>query len=282
MPAFATVPDPVHGPGSTGRIRYDLRQPAPATGRPPLVLVGGMTQTLASWGGQLRPLSATRPVLAYECRGQGATELDLREADLPRHVEDLVALLEALGLPTPVDLCGFSFGGRVCLAVAATQPALARRLVLSGVSTGRGVVGQLIVEGWLAALRTGDLEALARISLPDIVGPAYLEAHAHLVEPMVRAVVERNSFAGIDALFHQTLRAPSDPAWTNEAMAARVQCPTLVLGGELDRLAPPAEVRDLAERMGARALTIPGAGHTIPIEAAERWREAVLEHLDAP
>ena len=282
MPAFVNVPDPARGLGSSGRIRYDLRRPPAPTGRPTVVLIGGMTQTLASWGGQLRPLSSTRPVLAYECRGQGATELALDDAGLERHADDFAALVDALELPRPVDLCGFSFGGRACLAIAATHPGLVRRVVLSGVGSGRGVVGRLIVDGWLAALRTGDLEALARISLPDIVGPAYLEAHAHLVEPMVRAVVERNSYEGIRALFHQTLRTPDDSRWSNEAMAARVEHPTLVMGGALDRLAPPSEVRALAERMGGQHLEIPDAGHTIPIEAAETWRAAVLDFLDAP
>lgn len=280
MPTFVSIPDPVRGPGGQGRIRYDLRRPVGPSDRPPLVLVGGMTQTLSSWGGQLRPLARTRPVLAYECRGQGATELHLGDAGLTRHAEDLAALVEALELPTPLDLCGFSFGARVSLTVAATHPQLVRRLVLSGLGTGRGVVGRLIVQGWLAALRTGDLEALARISLPDIVGPAYLEAHAHLVEPMVRAVVERNSFEGIRALFEQTLQDPAEPEHTTEAMAARVKCPALVMGGALDRLAPPDEVGDLAKRMGGRHLVLADAGHTIPIEAAEPWRAAVLEHLD--
>ncbi|MEM9459221.1 MAG: alpha/beta hydrolase [Myxococcota bacterium] len=282
MPDFVTVPDPVAGPQATGRLRYDRRPGPPSAPTTPLVLVGGMTQTVSSWGGQLRPLSRTRDVLAYEARGQGATALSLAQADLPRHVEDFVAMVQSLRLPTPVDLCGFSFGARVSLAIAATQPALVRRLVLSGLGLDRGVVGRLIVDGWIAALRTGDLEALARVSLTDIVGPDYLEAHAQLVEPMVRAVVQRNSFAGISALFQQTLRPPEGSPWTPEALAPRVQCHALVMGGQLDRLAPPDEVRQLAQRMGARYRCLPQAGHTIPIEAADAWREAVLELLDAP
>lgn len=270
------------GPHGSGRIRYDLRQPDTDTGRAPLVLIGGMTQTISSWGGQLRPMSRSRPVMAYEARGQGTTELAVEEADLPRHVEDFAALIEAINLPTPLDLCGFSFGGRVSLAIAGTRPDLVRRLVLSGVGSGRGVVGRLIVEGWIAALKTGDLEALARISLADIVGPTFLAKHEDLIEPMVRAVVERNSFEGISALFRQTLRANPGSPFAATALAPAVQCPALVMGGALDRLAPPDEVRDLAERMSdGRHRQFEGAGHTIPIEAAESWRAAVTEFLDS-
>lgn len=281
MPSFATIPDLVAGPGVAGRIRYDLRTTGSASARPPLVLIGGMTQTISSWGGQLRPISVTRTVVAYETRGQGSTELSIAQADLPRHVEDFAALVDALELPTPLDLCGFSFGGRVSLAIAATRPDLVRRLVLSGVGIDRGIVGRLIVDGWLAALKTGDLEALARISLADIVGPAYLEKHAELVEPMVTAVVQRNSFEGIRALFQQTLRPTKGSPWATAALAERVHSPALIMGGALDRLAPPADVRALAERMGGHHRSFADAGHTIPIEVAEAWRAAVLEHLDA-
>ncbi len=279
VPAFVAVPDPVAGPDATGRIRYDLRRPPSPGPHPPLVLLGGMTQTLASWGGQLRPLSKTRPVVAYEARGQGVTELDLTSADLPRHVDDFVALVEALELPTPLDLCGFSFGGRVSLAIAATHPELVRRLVLSGVGSGRGVVGRLIIEGWLASLATGSLETLARISLPDIVGPKYLQAHAQLVEPMIRAVLERNSFEGISALFRQTLDTKPGTPWATDSLAARVVCPTLVMGGTLDRLSSVQEVGELARRLGGKVRLFEDAGHTIPIEVAEAWREAVVEFL---
>lgn len=238
-----------------------------------------MTQTISSWGGQLRPLSATRTVIAYEARGQGSTSLSFARAGLEQHVEDFVGLVQTLRLPTPLDVCGFSFGGRVSLAIAATRPELVRRLVLSGVGLDRGVVGRLVVAGWIATLRTGDLEALARVSLPDIAGPTWLAKHEDLVESMVTAVVQRNSFEGIRALFEQTMEPPPGSPWSTPALAERVRCPALVMGGAHDRVAPPAEVRELAARVNGRHQIFDDAGHTIPIEAAEPWREAVLEHL---
>jgi 3-oxoadipate enol-lactonase len=280
VPGFAIVPDPVCGPTAEGRIRYDLRTGPAGIDRPPLVLLGGMTQTIASWGGQLRPLSATRTVVAYEARGQGSTSLSIAQVDLPRHVEDFVALVHALALPTPLDLCGFSFGGRVSLAVAATRPELVRRLVLSGVGLDRGVVGRLVVAGWIASLRTGDLEALARISLPDIAGPKWLAEHEQLVESMVTAVVQRNSFEAIAALLRQTLQTSEGSPWATRALVERVRCPALVMGGAHDRLAPPDEVRELAARLDAGCHVFADAGHTIPIEVAQDWRDAVLAFLD--
>jgi len=281
MPEFVTVSDPVAGATRQGRIRCDRREGESDEGAPPLLLLGGMTQTVASWSGQLRPLASRRTVIAYEARGQGTTELDLSDCSPPRHVEDFVALLDALALPRPVDLCGFSFGGRLALAIAATHPELIRRLVITGVAHERGVQGALIVRGWAAALRTGDLEALAWVSLPDILGTDYLEKNAHMVEGMVKTTVQRNSFAGIKALFDQVLALDSASPWQASRLAARVSCPCLVLGGEQDRVAPPQEVAALAEQLHAELEIVPGAGHTLPIEAAGAWRQRVERFLDA-
>jgi 3-oxoadipate enol-lactonase len=279
MTEFATIRDVVVAADATGRIRYDRRASGDGAAMPPLVLIGGMTQTVASWGGQLRPLSRKREVVAYETRGQGATELDLSDCSPQRHVEDFVALIEAVGLRTPVDVCGFSFGGRVATAVAATHPALVRRVVLTAVGLDRGIVGRLIVRGWVATLDTGDLEALARVTLPDILGGPYLEEHAELVESMVQTAVDRNRYDAIRALFEQTLSLPADSPWAIDQLIARIEAPTLVINGALDRLAPPAEGEALAQALGGQHRTIPAAGHTVPIEAPQAWRAAVEDFL---
>lgn len=285
MPEWITIADGPAGPGATGRVRVDRRSAQHAEGRAPIVLIGGMTQTLSSWGGQIRPLSERRVALAYEARGQGTTELSLEDCSLAQQVADFAALHEALELGVPVDLCGFSFGGRLALAIAAEHPQLIHRLVLSGVAFDRGLVGRLIVRGWLAALATGDLEALARVSLPDILGPRYLEANAALIEPMVKATVERNRHAGVLAMMRATLDLPEGSPWGAPALAERVRAhglQTLCVGGALDRLAQPADVIALADALGGPHVIIDGVGHTVAIEAPQLWREHALAFLDQP
>jgi len=280
MPQLVEIPDPVAGSGARGRIRIDRRAAAGPPAGPPLVLVGGMTQTLASWGAQTRPLAQTREVIVVETRGQGATELDLRDASLGRHVEDLIALLDALDMRGPIDLCGFSFGGRVSLAVAAERPDRVRKLALTGVALDRGIVGRLIVRGWQACLATGDLEALARVSLPDILGPSYLEQHAEMIEAMVKSAVERNRHEGVVALMRDTMEPSPGSPWATPALAARVRAPAWCSGGALDRLAPPDEVATLADALRGRHVVFAGCGHTVPIEDPEAWRAALLAFLD--
>ena len=282
MPALVEVPDPASASGR-GHLRVDRRGPkAGIVPRvPPLVIIGGMTQTLSSWGGQLRAFAADRDVLVYEARGQGLTELSLDDVSPPAHVRDFVNLLDSLGIEGPVDLCGFSFGGRLALAIAAAHPERIRRLVITGVSAGRGVVGRLIIRSWREALRTGDLEALAWVSLTDILGPTYLERSRALIEPMIKATVKRNSYGGIRALFDAAVDDGEDSPYAPLTLAPQIQAPTLLIAGELDRVAPAADLGELAAAIsgGAEVAVIPGVGHTVAIEAPEPWRGHVLDFL---
>ncbi len=280
---FVTVRDPVAGDAATGRLRIDRRSPAQELSPPKsvLVVVGGMTQTLSSWGGQVRHLAERRELVVVEARGQGQTELALDDCSIGRHVKDMLALLDALEISRPVDLCGFSFGGRVCMAFAAEHPERAHRLVLTGVGPAQSTLGRVIVRGWRAALTTGDLHALAWISLADTLGPSYLARNEAHLDSMVLATLQRNRYEGIHALFEHT-SDEKNHAFAVSALAERVSCPTLLLGGSLDRLVPREELEGLARRMRAAVTTFPDVGHTVPIEAPQPWRERVLAFLDEP
>ena len=86
MARFVEIPDPVAG--GRGRVRIARRAAAEADSAPPLIIIGGLTQTLASWGDHARALAQRREVVVYETRGQGATELGLEvvEEPIPREL----------------------------------------------------------------------------------------------------------------------------------------------------------------------------------------------------
>lgn len=98
----------------------------------------------------------------------------------------------ALGLSGPIDLAGFSFGGRVALAAAATHPARVRRLVLTGVPADRDAQGRLILKSWRTSLERGNLPEFAWSSMLLCHGPAFLSKFESKIPDWVDFVVKNN------------------------------------------------------------------------------------------
>ena len=102
---------------------------------------------------------------------------------------------------------------------------------------------------------------------------------------MIKATVQRNSYAGIKALFDAALDDGETSPYSPMTLAAEVRAPTLLIVGELDRVAPAADLRELAAAFvrgmcPAEITVIPGVGHTVPIEAPLPWRLRLLEFLN--
>lgn len=97
---------------------------------PPLCWLHGFTQTGQSAHAFRSILAAEREVFAPDLPGHGARASD--RGSLEEVADAVAAALPA----TPVDLGGYSLGGRVALHVALRHPGAVRRLVLIGATRG--------------------------------------------------------------------------------------------------------------------------------------------------
>ncbi|MEW5850800.1 MAG: alpha/beta fold hydrolase [Myxococcota bacterium] len=242
----------------------------------PVLFINGLTQTTAHWRTALRMFAqAGYRAAAYDGRGQGgvpAPEGLTRE----HHARDLNAVMDALGW-SRCHVVGFSHGSRVAIAHVLRFPERVERLVLVGASGGLSVSRKLVVEGWRDVLVGLGPEALARQSLPWFLSDGYLEAHRTEIPLMVKAAVRRNQPEGSRAMLEGLLRDPG-----TEDELPRITRPTLLLGGAEDRFAPPEHLHHLATLVpGAQVRIIPGAGHSVNIEAPEPFFQAVHAFLSS-
>ena len=97
---------------------------------PNLVLLHGFTNTGASWDQVVAALPERYRPLAPDIRGHGAAS-GARPVSLTAVVDDVVALAGG-----PMELVGYSMGGRIALHVALALAGRVRRLVLIGASPG--------------------------------------------------------------------------------------------------------------------------------------------------
>jgi pimeloyl-ACP methyl ester carboxylesterase len=102
------------------------------TGRPIVLLHGGLLTIELSFGAMLGPLAQTRQVIAIELQGHGHTADTDREFALDHLADDVVGVLDQLGIDT-ADFLGYSLGGLVSLQLAMRHPERAGRLAVLAV-----------------------------------------------------------------------------------------------------------------------------------------------------
>lgn len=232
---------------------------------PAVVLAPGWTEQREVWSLVAnRLLDEGHRIVLYDQRGQGSSTGD-DGFTIDNLGADLRAVLEATDVREAV-LGGHSMGGMAVLALAFHHPEVvagrAARLVL--VSTGAAELGRgehpgaakrvlsSTVVDRLLATRWG--HRLTRRTFGDRPARWAMQAMRDMFvscPPQVRA-------GWVDALWRMDLR----PCLSSIAV------PTYVVSGSRDRVTPPRLSRALAEDIpGARLITIPGAGHQLPLEA---------------
>jgi pimeloyl-ACP methyl ester carboxylesterase len=256
-------------------VNVAVHGPDPGAGAPAVLLLHGAGMDRSAWALQA-------PLLG----GKGFTAL---VPDLPGHgrsggaplptIEALAAfvwrLADALGLGR-VSLVGHSMGALAALAAAAAGPARAERLALLGAALAMPVNVSLLnaarhdperAAGLIAGWGLGRRGALGGGGLPG----ASLGAGVRATLATARPGVLHADLAACDAY----AGGPED--------AARVACPTLVLAGAEDRMAPPRRGRELGEAVaGAVTELVPGAGHMLMLEAPDAVTTALLALLRRP
>ncbi len=230
-------------------------------------------------------LASGRRVVLFDLRGCGRSFRCDRVEDYTRRAAAADVVAVARSLEPPIDLLGFSFGGRLALLAAQMQPRLFRSLILASTST-RGHVTwdpepaerarrRRAVEDELSRLgpaeRAERTRRLALASLPLDVGD---EEAIPRVRPAIEAI--RFSDAWWQAYEGGGLasEAPIDASWLADS-----PLPVLVVHGERDYRFPADDSAWLAGAPAVERALIEGAGHLAHLEAPERWNDAVASFL---
>jgi pimeloyl-ACP methyl ester carboxylesterase len=250
------------------RIAYQKKGEGPT-----LVLLHGWPLDGREWRRQIDGLSDEFTVVAWDALGSGRSSDPPETFRLPDWADCLAAFIEALELGRP-HVAGLSWGGGLALELHRRHPTVLRTLILASAYAGwAGPLPPEVVEQRLQLmLRNSELP-------PDQWAPALIEtlvtkkATADMVDELSSMITE----------FH--------PAATRVAMRAfaeadlrdvlpRIDVPTLLLCGEEDMRAPRHVWEALHSGIrGSKLVLIPGVGHVIDIEAAERFNAEVRAFL---
>ncbi|MEV6950856.1 alpha/beta hydrolase [Streptomyces sp. NPDC051183] len=263
-------------------------------GAPAVVLAHGWTCSTAFWAAQVRALSGTHRVIAYDQRGHGRSPAATAYSTTAL-ADDLVAVLRATLAPGErAVVAGHSMGGMTIMAAAGRPEFAEHAAAVLLCSTGSSA---LVEESLVLPVRAG--RARTRVT------GAILGSRAPLgpVTPVARKVLKYATMGPgsapdkVEACARIVHACPTGVrhAWSRvlagldlDANLAALTAPTAVIGGKNDRLTPIVHARGLAAALpncvGLTELT--GMGHMTPIEAPEAVTNAVRElagsYLPAP
>jgi pimeloyl-ACP methyl ester carboxylesterase len=200
-------------------------------------------------------------VIAIEMPGFGRSEENTRTRTIADLAATIVQALDRIGLDR-FDLMGTSFGGRTALWLAAQNPERLRALVLEAPAAVRP---QGAAAGAAPVAGTPEEMAARLYAHPERMPPL------PPADPAVQAKQQR---------LVARLRGPArDPDL--EAALRRLDIPTLVLFGTMDRVIPPEMGRHYKELMpNCHLVLVYDAGHAIGAERPEAFAEVVTDFLE--
>ncbi len=204
-------------------------------------------------------LAAHFEVLVHDQRCLGRSTIPDRQPTMADYGADVAALLDHVGWERPA-VVGISFGGMVAQEFAVSHPDRVERLALLCTSPG-GAGGSSYPLHEIAALEPAEQARLQLRLLDGRFDQAWLAEH-----PADRAVVEM--------MAARSAGAPSPERQHGHAMQLearrhhdvwdrleRIVSPTLVMCGEFDALAPPANSEAIVSRIEGAHLRSYEGGH---------------------
>ncbi|MBE1592113.1 alpha/beta fold hydrolase [Nonomuraea angiospora] len=234
----------------------------------PLVLVNSLGTTSSMWDGLVPVLRTRFDVVCYEQRGYGAEDAPDGPFWLGDLVDDLIDVLDGLGLER-AHLAGTSLGGMVAARAAARHPHRVRSVTIMCSAP------VLPRDPWLErarAVRDGGLAVIHDTVVKRWFTPEFAAGHPDVVRRYGDMLLANDTGQYARAC---EMLAAADVRPDLGSVAA----PTLVIGGSADIATPPETQEVYAAGIpGARLLVLDGVGHMAPAAVPVEIAREIVAH----
>lgn len=243
---------------------------------PPLILITGYGGTMESWDPRfVDALARHHRIIIFDNAGIGKTEKLPSPLTINAMANQTSALIDALGLKKP-DVLGWSMGGMIAQALAVEHPTQVGRLILCATFPGIGTVKppQSAINDLKSTNSTKVMSALfpsdqsaAKLAFEIATGNYPPSSPAPSVAVAAQTYAVDEWFAGHDQAGGNT---------------TRINAPTLIADGSIDRLDPVVNAHRLASLIPkAQLMLFPNAGHAFLFQEVTTFVPAIEAFLAA-
>jgi len=241
---------------------------------PAILFIHGYPLGRDLWRHPVERLTEWRRI-APDLRGMGESSLPDGEPSIGAYADDLVGVLDLLGVKRAV-VCGLSMGGYIAFDLVRRYRARVAGLIL--IATRAEADSEEARRGRdqsAARAVASGAEAIADAMLPRLFATESLIRIPGTVAE-VRAWILATPVPGI----RSALVALRDRPDSRPLLETLGGIPTLVVAGAADTITPPQEMQTMANAIpGAEFVVVEGAGHLAPLERPDVTTDVIARFL---
>jgi pimeloyl-ACP methyl ester carboxylesterase len=250
----------------------------------PVLFAHEFAGDLRSWEPQLRFFTRRYRCIAYNARGYPPSDVPISGAAYSQQiaVDDAVAVLDAAGV-THAHVVGLSMGGFMTLHLTLQRPDRVRSAVVAGAGYGADPAAREAFRAEMELLaRALEEEGWPTTAERYAVGPARVQFQnkdPRGWKEFARRLAEHDSVGAANTLRGVQRDRPSLYDLTD--LLARVEVPVLIVTGDEDEGCLETNVMLKRTMPTAGLLVVPKTGHTINLEEAQLFNDAVAAFFAA-
>lgn len=241
----------------------------------PLVLIAGITCDNNNWQLIQDELSKSFQLIMPDNRGVGKSELPEQGYLVADMATDVIALLDELNI-SKATVLGHSMGGAVAQYLASHYPERVDRLIIShSFIKFRASSIMFCKHDYLLAEANSSPKLRATNILPFVYSDEFIESDEN-VQTFIQALANTPSNQTLES-YKQQIDAISKVDSTD--YIASITAKTLVLTGEFDKLAPPQDSQEIANKIKSSTLEIMPGAHVPMWEIPGQYTDLIVKFL---
>ena len=222
-------------------------------------------------------------VVDFDMRGYGQSDRPLQDYDMEVWADDVVGLLDALGIERS-HVHGTSMGGMIAIVVAGKYPERTQSVVINCAAAKLGTSGRLIFKNWIDLARLDPdgpgCRALAELITWQAISKRFLDENdAVALSDTIQTILRDSNRVEVFTAACQAMCDMDLRPWL-----PKITSPALVLGGDEDIMTPWDQGPDGAGQQaiadgiaGAEVHVIAGANHSTIFDSTAEHNRVVID-----